>query len=376
MQRVKIKPNDCVGILGGGQLGRMLAMAAARLGLRTHILCPDENCPAAQVASTHTVADYEDEAALEAFAAQIDVVTYEFENVPARTVAKLHECGVSVSPGARPLEIAQDRLKEKDFVRSLGGQTPDYFAVDSLEALHEGLKITGAPAILKTRRFGYDGKGQTRIGTHEQDLAARWDEAIAHAWAEIGARPSILEAFVPFECEISVIAARGYAEQDGQAAPIVMYDPSTNEHKNGILSRSTVPSRVQATTIEQAKRMTRTMLEALDYIGVMGVEFFVMKDGSLMINEFAPRVHNSGHWTEAACTISQFENQIRAVAGWPLGACTRHSDAVMDNLIGEDARAWPQWFATPNAMINLYGKKDIRDGRKMGHVTVIHPCSN
>lgn len=365
-----LKPNDRIGILGGGQLGRMLAMAATRLGLRTIILCPDENCPAAIVADTHIVADYEDEAGLAALAEAARVVTYEFENVPAASVASLTRLGVHVAPGAKPLSIAQDRLNEKEFVRSLGGRTPDFYAVETLEDLRAGLAITGTPAILKTRRLGYDGKGQTRIGTDTDNLDQTWDAAIAHAWAEVGARPSILEAFVPFRCEISVIAARGVPGPDG-TAPIAMYDPPKNDHRSGILWRSSVPAPVGTALIDDAKAMTRAMMEALDYVGVVGVEFFVLEDETLMVNEFAPRVHNSGHWTEAACAISQFENHIRAVAGWPLGDPARHSNTQMENLIGEDVRAWHDWLCAPDVLVNLYGKQEIRPGRKMGHVTRI-----
>ncbi|MEM1191961.1 MAG: 5-(carboxyamino)imidazole ribonucleotide synthase [Pseudomonadota bacterium] len=366
-----LNPNDRIGILGGGQLGRMLAMAATRLGLRPVILCPDENCPAAITADQHIIADYEDEVGLATLAAAANVVTYEFENVPAASVACLTRLGARVAPGATPLSIAQDRLKEKEFVRSLGGKTPEFYAVDSLEDLRAGLAVTGTPAILKTRRLGYDGKGQTRIGTDTDNLDRTWDAAINHAWAEVGARPSILEALVPFQCEISVIAARGVAPDATGPAPIAMYDPPKNDHRNGILWRSTVPAPVPLAVIKDAKAMTHTMLEALDYVGVVGVEFFVLADNTLMINEFAPRVHNSGHWTEAVCTISQFEQHIRAVAGWPLGDTTRHSDARMENLIGDEVTAWQNRLATPNVLVNLYGKQQIRPGRKMGHVTMV-----
>ncbi len=358
-----VPPNGVVGVLGGGQLGRMLSMAAARLGLRAHIFCPEENCPARDVSAAHTIASYTDENSLKKFAAQVDVVTYEFENVPAETVSILEGLGVAVAPDKRALEIAQDRLKEKEFVIKLGGKTPLYHPVDGLESLSDGLKITGRPAILKTRHLGYDGKGQTRIDVTSNDLDQTWEQANIHAWEAVGARPSILEAFVPFEREISLIAARG---RDGA---IEIYDPPENIHKNGILSQSIVPQGLSDDVVVKARELTTKMLKTLDYVGVIGVEFFVMVSGDVLVNEFAPRVHNSGHWTEAACYTSQFEQHIRAVCGWPLGKSTRHSDFEMNNLIGDEAKAWKNHASTSIQILNLYGKKEIRPGRKMGHVT-------
>jgi len=364
-----VKPNGCVGILGGGQLGRMLALAAARLGLRAHIYCPEEKCPAAEVSSAYTVGAYTDEKNLAAFASSVDVITYEFENVPAQTVRILTALGRDVAPGGNALAIAQDRLKEKEFVQEVGGQTPLYHPVDDLASLAEGLQITGRPAILKTRHLGYDGKGQTRIGVKTDDLPRAWEGAIEYAWNEVGAKPSILEAFVPFEREISIIAARN------RGGEVALYEPSENQHRDGILHRSVVPAAIGTQTHEAAQVLTTTMLEALDYVGVIGVEFFVMKDGSLLVNEFAPRVHNSGHWTEAICEISQFEQHIRAICGWPLGVPSRHSDGVMENLIGDEVNRWHDIIEEAGAVLNLYGKREARPGRKMGHVTQILPLS-
>ncbi len=367
-----VPPNGCVGILGGGQLGRMLAMAAARLGLRTHIYCPQESCPAGDVASHHTNAAYTDKTALKEFANQVDVVTYEFENVPVQTVEMLNSFDTLVSPDARALSIAQDRLNEKIFINENGGTTPRFHSVDDVDSLSKGLEITGRPAVLKTRRLGYDGKGQTRIGSPASgddgdDLSITWDEANKRAWDAVGAQPSILEAFVPFVREISIIAARGH---DGQLA---FYDAAENQHSDGILHKSIVPATISVPIFENACTLTKNFMEALGYVGVIGVEFFVMEDGSLMVNEFAPRVHNSGHWTDEACAVSQFEQHIRAVCGWPLGSSKRHSDAVMENIIGAEANEWLEDVKDPNILMHLYGKVDAKAGRKMGHKTILSP---
>lgn len=357
------EPNGVIGVLGGGQLGRMLALAATRLGLRAHIYTPEENSPAADVAAAVTVGSYTDPERLRAFGERIDAVTYEFENVPAETVEILTERQTPVAPGARALAVAQDRLVEKEFVKSVGAATAPFFPVEDLPSLEKGLGIVGRPAILKTRRLGYDGKGQTTIGAGDERLSLSWDEANRKAWREIGARPSILEGFIDFEMEISVIGARG---RDGS---IRCYDSPQNIHKGGILRRSIVPSGAPARAVDDAVAITSRMLEALDYVGVIGVEFFVLKSGGVLVNEFAPRVHNSGHWTIDACAVSQFEQHIRAVAGWPLGDPVRHSDCVMDNLIGEDVDGWRALLTERNACVHLYGKRDLMPGRKMGHVT-------
>lgn len=342
-------------------------MAAARLGLRTHIYAPEEDSPAFDICAARTVASYDDPQALDVFARAVDAVTYEFENVPADTVERLAGFGVPVAPGAKALAIAQDRLHEKDFVRSIGARTAPYHAVDDLASLETGLKKIGRPAILKTRRFGYDGKGQTMIPADDGDLSLAWEEANRKAWEEIGARPSILEGFVDFVCEISVIGARG---ADGD---IALYDPPENRHRGGILRTSIAPASVSEATADEARRIVAKMLSALDYVGVIGVEFFVLKDGSVLVNEFAPRVHNSGHWTLDACAVSQFEQHIRAVAGWPLGDTARHSDAVMENLIGDEAESWRECARTRQLCVHLYGKSEPRPGRKMGHVTQLMP---
>lgn len=364
-----IAPGGTIGVLGGGQLGRMLTMAAARLGLKTHVYCPDENAPAFEVAGAATVASYTDEAALAAFARAVDIVTYEFENVPAETVAFLTSLGAIVRPGAAALEKAQDRLYEKQFVNALGVATAAFHPVDDLASLEEGLKKIGRPAILKTRRLGYDGKGQTMLTDRDLDLPEAYEKAIAFAWEEVGAAPSILESYVPFEREISIIGARG---ADGA---VRLYDPTENTHEGGILRTSRVPAPISGETAGKARKVAADMLDALDYVGVIGVEFFVLGDGNVIVNEFAPRVHNSGHWTLDACAVSQFEQHIRAVAGWPLGDPARHSDAVMDNLIGAEIDAWRAIAEEPDACLHLYGKRESRPGRKMGHVTQLKTLS-
>lgn len=358
-----VEPNGVIGILGGGQLGRMLSLAAARLGLRAHIYTPEENSPAADVAHAVTIGSYTDAEKLAAFGEVVNVVTYEFENVPVETVDILTARHVPVAPGGKALGIAQDRLIEKQFINSIGARTAPFFPVDDLSSLEEGLKSVGRPAILKTRRLGYDGKGQTSIGAAGSDLALTWDAANKKAWEEIGARPSILEGFIDFTMEISVIGARG---RDGT---IRCYDAPRNIHKGGILRQSIVPSSAPDAALIEAIAITSKMLEALDYIGVIGVEFFVEKSGGVIVNEFAPRVHNSGHWTTDACAVSQFEQHVRAVAGWSLGDPARHSDCMMENLIGDEVERWRDLSKEAGACIHLYGKRDALPGRKMGHVT-------
>ncbi len=353
-----LPPGSTIGVLGGGQLGRMLAMAAARLGLRTHIYCPEDNCTAAQVADAVTIAAYDDKAALKAFAAQVDVVTYEFENVPTDTASMLAQ-DVPVRPGARALSVAQDRLTEKNFMQGLGVATAPFADVTDVGSLTTALADIGTPAILKTRRLGYDGKGQMRIDDTTQ---------ASTAWEAVNKQPSILEGFVDFEAEISVIVARGL---DGTTAA---YDPARNDHENHILSLSTVPSGYPETVEAKARTLAEKIAAELDYVGVMGVELFVASGTrKLIVNEIAPRVHNSGHWTLEGCTVSQFEQHMRAVAGWPLGSPQRHSDATMTNLIGSDADDWQQLATEPNAGLHLYGKGEARPGRKMGHITRISP---
>lgn len=365
----RVEPNGTVGILGGGQLGRMLALAAARLGLKTIILCPDDDCPAAACSAEFIHAAYDDEAALSALASKADIITYEFENVPAETVRLLTKMDARIAPGEKALSISQDRLIEKQFVRSIGAGTAPFFAVDSLDDLENGLRELGRPCILKTRRLGYDGKGQTRIDDLDTNIPGAWEQAKTKAWEEIGASPSILEGFIDFTAEISILGAR---RQDGLMA---FYDAPRNGHENGILRSSRVPSGVAASTIATARDIAGKMLTELDYVGVIGVEFFVQPDGGVLVNEFAPRVHNSGHWTGDACGCSQFEQHIRAVCGWPLGSTKRHSDAEMTNLIGSEVDDWAALAGEENVCVHLYGKAEARLGRKMGHTTKLLPLS-
>jgi 5-(carboxyamino)imidazole ribonucleotide synthase len=349
----RLAPGAVIGILGGGQLGRMLSMAAARLGFRTHIYEPGAECPATHVAFTTTCAPYEDGEALRAFARSVDVVTYEFENVPAEAL-DLIEAEVPIRPGRRALSVSQDRLTEKEFLSGLGLATAPFGAVATEAELSAALDRIGTPAILKTRRLGYDGKGQARIMAPAD---------AGDAFAALAGAPSILEGFVAFSREVSVIAARGL---DGSVA---CFDPGENVHEGGILRTTTIPARLSAAQRSDAVLIAARMLNALDYVGVMGVELFVT-DGGLIVNEFAPRVHNSGHWTQTGCVIDQFEQHIRAVTGWPLGDGKRHSNVVMENLIGDDIARVPEIAAT-EAAIHLYGKAEARPGRKMGHVNRI-----
>jgi len=352
-----VAPGGTIGILGGGQLGRMLSLAAARLGLKTHIFSDEADAPAYQVCDTHTHAAYGERAALETFAKRCDAITFEFENVPAETVAIVAALSPT-SPGARALKTAQDRFEEKSFVARLGLTTPDFQAVDSEQSARAAFATIAGPAVLKTRRMGYDGKGQAKVTSADQ---------AAQAYAAFRGAPCILERFVKFDYEASVIAARAI---DGQFAA---YDPPENIHENHILRRSIVPSRLSRRGIEKAVSLARAIADALDYVGVFAVELFVSGD-ALMVNEIAPRVHNSGHWTIDACLVSQFEQHIRAVAGWPLGHPGRHSNAVMENIIGEEAEHWPA-YAARGAALHLYGKPEIRPGRKMGHFTKLTPLS-
>ena len=346
-----------IGIIGGGQLGRMLAMAAARLNFRTIILEPQTDCPAAQVASEQIVAAYDDATALADLAKRCDVVTYEFENVPVAAAEKLAKA-VAVYPPPKALEMAQDRLTEKRFINGCGIPTARFHAVDSQSDLEAALADFGGQGVLKTRRLGYDGKGQ-RVYRSTADSAEG-------GYAALGSVPLILESFVSFEREISIIAARGI---DGAVA---CYDPAENVHRDGILHTSTLPSGISEQTAAAAREAAEKILTALGYVGVIGIEFFVLADGSLIANEMAPRVHNSGHWTEAACVISQFEQHIRAVTGLPLGNAGRHSDCVMTNLIGDDILSVPDWLRCDDVLVHLYGKTESRPGRKMGHVTQLH----
>ncbi|NTG87455.1 5-(carboxyamino)imidazole ribonucleotide synthase [Agrobacterium rhizogenes] len=343
-----------IGIIGGGQLGRMLAMAAARLNFQTLILEPQADCPAAQVANEQIIATYDDPAALAELAKRCGVVTYEFENVPVVAAERLAK-DVAVYPPPKALEMAQDRLTEKRFINDCGIPTARFHAVDSQADLEAALADFGGQGVLKTRRLGYDGKGQ-RVYRSSADSAEG-------GYTALGNVPLILESFVSFEREISIIAARGL---DGA---IACYDPAENIHRNGILHTSTLPASISAETAAAAREAAEKILTALGYVGVIGIEFFALADGSLIANEMAPRVHNSGHWTEAACVVSQFEQHIRAVAGLPLGNPVRHSDCVMQNLIGDDILSVPDWLRRDDVLVHLYGKTESRPGRKMGHVT-------
>ena len=337
-----------IGILGGGQLGRMLAMAAARLGYKTHVYEPG-TAPAADVAHAWTQAGYDDLDALRGFAEACDVITFEFENIPADALDLLSGT-TPLYPDRRALEVSQDRMIEKSFLRDLGLETAPFSAVTS--DIRADLKQSGVPAILKTRRFGYDGKGQARV--------MQMDEAEA-ALASLNGAPAIAEGFVNFSAEISVIAARG---KDGSVAA---YDPGENVHVDGILSTTTLPAQIPASLRTDAVLIASKILNALDYVGVMGVELFVTPNG-LVVNEIAPRVHNSGHWTQAGCAVDQFEQHIRAITGWPLGDGSRHANVVMENLIGEGVDLAPSLAAEPGVQVHLYGKAETRAGRKMGHI--------
>jgi 5-(carboxyamino)imidazole ribonucleotide synthase len=352
-----VPPGGTIGIIGGGQLGRMLALAAARLGLKTCIYNDEPDAPAFQVTPHSVAAPYDDLARLGAFADACDAVTFEFENLPAHAIAHLAE-HVPVRPGAHALAMTQDRLTEKTFVEKLGLKTAPFFEVSSDGQAREAFGKLNGNGILKTRRFGYDGKGQAKV--------ASADEA-AKAFESFKAAPAILEGFVDFSYEASVVAARG---ADGAFAA---YDPPENAHEHHILRRSTVPSRLTSVQVEEAKRIAKKIGDALDYVGVFAVELFVARDGDLLVNEIAPRVHNTGHWTIEACACSQFEQHIRAVAGWPLGDPGRHADAVMENIIGAEADAW-ETLARSGAL-HLYGKKEARPGRKMGHLTRLKPLT-
>ncbi|MBR3369184.1 MAG: 5-(carboxyamino)imidazole ribonucleotide synthase [Rhodobacteraceae bacterium] len=349
-----LEPGRVIGILGGGQLGRMLSVAASRLGYRCHIFDPAPQPPAGHVAEKVVTAPWDDARALRDFAAGVDVITLEFENIPTATLDLLEPLR-PIRPGRQALAVSQDRLTEKDFLRDLGLQTAPYAAVSSAADLTAALAAIGTPAILKTRRLGYDGKGQARLQTPE-DAGAAWDA--------VQGAPAILEGFVSFSHEVSVIAARGLSGE------VAAYDPGENLHQDGILRETRVPARLVPALRSDAVLMAARILNALDYVGVLGVELFVTADG-LVVNEIAPRVHNSGHWTQNGCAVDQFEQHIRAVVGLPLGDGGRHADVVMENLIGDDMDRVPALLKTRDAAVHLYGKPERRAGRKMGHVNHI-----
>jgi 5-(carboxyamino)imidazole ribonucleotide synthase len=358
-----LRPDDAtIGILGGGQLGRMLALAAARLGFKCHVFAPSPDSPAFDVVHRVTCADYTDTGALDRFAADVDVITYEFENVPAETATFL-SARKAVVPDPRVLATTQDRLTEKRFVSDLGIKTAQFAPIDSPGALEQALAEIGWPAVLKTRRFGYDGKGQVTLRNGADNESA---------WREIGGQPAILEAFVPFEREVSVVAARS---QDGA---IECFDVTENEHENHILKTSRVPAELPEVVASQARDVAGRIAAAFDYVGVLAVEMFVVAEAggrTLLVNEIAPRVHNSGHWTIDGATVSQFEQHVRAVAGWPLGIPVRRGRIEMINLLGSEVKDYGKWLTEVGAFLHLYGKTAVREGRKMGHVTLVRPES-
>ncbi|WP_137680410.1 5-(carboxyamino)imidazole ribonucleotide synthase [Aurantiacibacter suaedae] len=346
-----LAPGSTIGILGGGQLGRMMAMSAAQLGYQVHVFAPDDHAVAADVSVAHSQADWDDSAAMSAFADACDVITYEFENVPVAPLLALDQA--KLAPGPRALEVAQDRLSEKTFVSELGGTPAPFAAVDSMADLEAAIAGLGTPAIVKTRRDGYDGKGQWRISS-----AADIDPG------EVAATPMVYEGFVTFEAEFSVILVRG------RGGEVRFWDSTHNTHEEGILAHSVLPApAIVGEQVDEARALAQRIAEALDYIGVMTCEFFATAQGPVF-NEMAPRVHNSGHWTIEGAVTSQFENHIRAIAGLPLGDTASVSDkVVMDNLIGPEAFDIARHLSDPRAHLHLYGKQEAREGRKMGHIT-------
>lgn len=351
-----IAPGGVIGILGGGQLGRMTALAAARLGYRCHIFSPEADGPAAQVAAARTIADYQDIDALDAFAAAIDVATFEFENIPVASIARV-AARAPVRPGAKALAAAQDRVIEKQFLEAEGAPTAPFVEVRDRHDLARAVGSIGAPAVLKTARLGYDGKGQVRIDA---------DSDLGDAFRAMGADRGILEAWIDFRMEISVIVARGL---DGRMAA---FEAVENRHVHHILDTTLAPARISPALAMQARGIAERIAVALDLVGLLAVEMFVTRNETLLVNEIAPRPHNSGHWTMDACETCQFEQLVRAICGLPLGAPTRRADAVMTNLIGDAVETWPAILREPGAHLHLYGKDTARPGRKMGHVNRIY----
>jgi 5-(carboxyamino)imidazole ribonucleotide synthase len=354
-----LNPGATIGILGGGQLGRMTALAAARLGYRAHVFDNEPDSPAAQVSAGETVAGWDDDAAIARFAGGVDVVTFEFENIPSAAVRKVALLK-PVMPRPEILEITQDRLREKGFLRTIGVATTSYREIVDAAALGQAQAALGGRGVLKSARMGYDGKGQVAVGA---------DTAPGEAWRLMGAPRGILEAFVDFRCEVSVVVARG---ADGAMAA---YPPVENRHVDHILDTTIAPATLPPETAREAEAIARDIVARLDLVGVLAVEMFVTKDGGLLVNELAPRPHNSGHWTIDACATSQFEQLVRAICGLPLGSTERHADAVMKNLIGDEVDTWRDAIVDPTARLHLYGKRTTRPGRKMGHVTRLLPKS-
>jgi 5-(carboxyamino)imidazole ribonucleotide synthase len=356
-QNQVIAPGGVIGILGGGQLGRMTAMAAARLGYRVHTFCPDRNSPASHVSWHNTCAAYDNKSALKAFAESVDVVTFEFENIPSATTEYLAALKPT-RPKPNVLYLTQERLREKRFLASINVPTTKFLDVTRHEALESAVKALGRPAILKSAEFGYDGKGQVRIDG---------DMDLFEAWVKMGGEVGILEAYVDFVREISVIVARA---PDGSTA---IYQPVENQHKNHILDVTLVPARISQAVAGRAEAIARHIATEIGLVGLLAVEMFVTHNDEVLVNELAPRPHNSGHWTIDGCVTSQFEQFVRAVCGLPLGSTERHSDAVMKNLIGDDVNGWKELLNDPAVKLHLYGKSEARPGRKMGHYTRLSP---
>jgi 5-(carboxyamino)imidazole ribonucleotide synthase len=345
-----------IGILGGGQLGRMSAMAAARLGFKTHIYCPEERCPASLVTPYFTCASYEDKEALQKFAKEVNVITYEFENIPLETVEFLKQ-STPVYPDSKLLEVSQNRIKEKDFLNSIGIFTAPWAPCHKAEDIATTLGKWGeTECIIKTARFGYDGKGQ---------IFHRDSDDIESNWNDLATEEAVIEAVIDFKCEISVVVARDL-EGRSSAYPAVL-----NEHKNHILAKTVTPAPISRDLQLEAAEMAHKLAEAVDLVGVLALELFVTKDGRLLANEIAPRTHNSGHWTIDACAVSQFENHIRCVSALPVGSTMPHNAAEMINLIGDDVDKLDEYLIMDHAHIHLYGKEETREGRKMGHVTIL-----
>jgi 5-(carboxyamino)imidazole ribonucleotide synthase len=359
-----ILPGAAIGVLGSGQLGRMFAIAARRMGYRVHTFSPDQDTPTGQIADVEVVAPYDDLDAVESFARSVAVVTFEFENVPAPT-AQAANRAAPVRPDGAILHTTQQRIREKRFLTKTGLPITPYREVRSLDHLHQALNDLGYPAVLKTAAFGYDGKGQFKIDSPER---------VQEAWSAVHQQESVLEAFVDLQCEISVVAARG---DDGQ---FVHYGAIENQHSRHILDLSIAPARVTPEIANRAVEMSRTVLDQLGVVGVLCVEFFVTRDGQLMINELAPRPHNSGHLTVDACVTSQFEQQLRAVCGLPLGSSAMHRPAAMANLLGDiwsiGEPNWPAACAFPDVKLHLYGKLEARPSRKMGHLTALNHAAD
>lgn len=353
MTASSLPPGSTIGILGGGQLGRMLSQAASRLGFDVVILDPEPDSPAGRVSARQIVAVYDDPEALSELGRACDVVTFEFENVPAASVERLEAAGARVAPGPLALATAQDRVAEKTFLNGVEAPTVAFAPVATLAELTAAIDALGLPALLKTRRDGYDGKGQVWIRSPEDAEAA---------FSALGGRPAILEAAADFVRELSVIAARG---RDGAVA---VYPLGENHHAGGVLRTTLAPAEVPTTTQRRAEQIARSILEGLDYVGVIGVELFEMADGALLVNEIAPRVHNTGHWTQDGCVCDQFEQHVRAVVGWPLGPTAAHARIEMSNLLGDEIDQWPALAADPAVRVHLYGKAEARPGRKMAHV--------